>query len=320
MISIDVRNVNDGYNRLTRLVAQLGKLSDSRNGKVLSLECPVMVKMRSPCERVLFDVARRANPFFHLFEAMWMLAGSDQVGPVRFYNSQMYTYSDDGERFNAAYGYRWRKHFGYDQIERAIEMLRANPKDRRVVISMWDPRDDLGSDSLDIPCNQQIIPRVYEGKLNFLTTNRSNDLIWGLMGANAVHLTILMEYMALRLGLPVGEWVHVSNNLHVYEHHFELIRAVQPDPSLCWVQWPGRQPLLKPDEDYKDFDQDCLDLVAGSLDDFRTEFFDLTVAPLVQAYHKHKAGDHEGAKYDASCIEANDWRRASLLWLKGAKK
>ena len=120
--------------------------------------------------------------------------------------------------------------------------------------------------------------------------------------------------------LPVGEWVHVSNNLHVYEHHFELIRGVQPDPHLAWMSWPGRQPLLTPDEDHKDFDQDCLDLVAGSLDDFRTEFFDQTVAPMVQAYHKHKAGDHDGAKYDASCIEANDWRKASLLWLKGAKK
>ncbi len=320
MISIDVRNVNDGYNRLMRWMTSKAKLGESRNGKVMSLECPTMVKFRMPAERVLYDRDRRANPFFHLFEALWMLAGSDKVAPVRFYNSQMYTYSDDGERFNAAYGFRWRQHFGYDQIQRCVDMIKANPQDRRVVITQWDPLIDLGSASLDIPCNQQIFPRVYDGKLNFLTTNRSNDLVWGLCGANAVHLTMLMEYMAILVGLPLGEWVHVSNNLHVYEHHFDLMRDMQPNPHLSWMPYPKRQPMLTGPEEQMAFDRDCLQLVAGEVDDFESEFFDMTVAPMIQAWHKHKAGDAGGAMYDAQCVESDEWRLAAIQWLKGAKK
>jgi hypothetical protein len=32
-------------------------------------------------------------------------------------------------------------------------------------------------------------------------TNRSNDLCWGMLGANYVHFTILQEYLAARLGV-----------------------------------------------------------------------------------------------------------------------
>jgi thymidylate synthase len=319
MLTIDTRNVNDALPRLCDIIMLKGKIEESRNGKVRVMDGPTMVKFRSPTERVLFDADRNANPFFHLFESLWMLAGSNDVEYVSQFNKQMVSYSDDGQTFNAAYGHRWRRHFGYDQIARSIDMLRDNPYDRRVVITQWDPRADLGSTSLDIPCNQQIMPRVYEGKLNFLTTNRSNDLVWGLCGANAVHLTVLMEIMAHAIGLEVGEWVHVSNNLHIYEHHWDLAKSIRPHSH--WQPYQGTQPLLTHEESYTAFLEDCADFIAGQDDDFRTEFFDGTVAPMIQGWHKwRRDGDLQGAIYDASCVEANDWRIASVRWLKRKQK
>lgn len=319
MLIVDALNVEDAYGKLCRISMSKGRRADSRNGPVVSVEGPTILKMKNPNDRVLYDVQRNANPFFHLFESLWMLAGSNEVKFVQQFNSQIGAYSDDGETFNAAYGHRWRRHFGYDQIARSIEMLRANTYDRRVVITQWDPRGDLGSASLDIPCNQQIMPRVYEGKLNFLTTNRSNDLIWGLMGANAVHLTVLMELMARALDLPLGEWVHVSNNLHIYERHWDLARSVTPYPM--YLPRPKNQPLLVEGETYEDFIQDCECFITGQDDDFRTEFFDGTVAPLIQGWHKwRRDGDLDGAIYDASCVEADDWRKACVQWLKRKQK
>lgn len=319
MLIVDALNVEDAYGKLCRISMSKGRRANSRNGPVVSVEGPTILKMKNPNDRVLYDVQRNANPFFHLFESLWMLAGSNEVKFVQQFNSQIGAYSDDGETFNAAYGHRWRRHFGYDQIARSIEMLRANTYDRRVVITQWDPRGDLGSASLDIPCNQQIMPRVYEGKLNFLTTNRSNDLIWGLMGANAVHLTVLMELMARALDLPLGEWVHVSNNLHIYERHWDLARSVTPYPM--YLPRPKNQPLLVEGETYEDFIQDCECFITGQDDDFRTEFFDGTVAPLIQGWHKwRRDGDLEGAIYDASCVEADDWRKACVQWLKRKQK
>jgi hypothetical protein len=174
------------------------------------------------------------------------------------------------------------------------------------------------------------MPRVYEGKLNFLTTNRSNDVIWGLCGANAVHLTVLMELMARAVGLPLGEWVHVSNNLHIYEKHWDMISRIRADQHVHW--WPyihglngGKgvkpQPLITGDETYQQFMADCEAFVLGQDDDFTTEFFDTTIAPMVQGWHKwRRDGDMAGALYDVSCMEATDWRIACTRWLNRRKK
>ena len=318
MLTIDTYNVKDALPRLCSIIMSKGTVSESRNGKVMVMDGPTMVQFRSPAQRVVLDPDRDANPFFHLFEALWMLAGSNEVSFIQNFNKQIGAYSDDGETFNAAYGHRWRRYFGYDQIAKAIGMLRDNPDDRRVVITQWDPRADLGSTSLDIPCNQQIMPRVCKGRLNFLTTNRSNDLIWGLCGANAVHMTVLMELMAGALEMPLGEWVHVSNNLHIYERHWDLARSIKP--YITWMPQPKTQPLLAKGEAYESFIQDCEAFITGQDDDFATEFFDGTVAPMIQGYHKWKRdGDMAGAIYDAQCVESDDWRQACVSWLRRRK-
>jgi thymidylate synthase len=313
MFTISCRNVNDGYYRILNLIAAKGVIEESRNGKVKVLPAPLLVEVRQPRERVLFDRARDANPIFHLLEACWMLAGARDVAFVSQFNGNMVNFSDDKSIFNAAYGHRWRHHFGYDQIVRAVEMLQANPKDRRVVISMWDPAGDLGSDSLDIPCNQQIFPRIVNGRLEFTTTNRSNDMVWGLFGANFVHLTFLQEWMAGALGVPVGQWYHLANNAHIYEPHWKLLDTPK-DFTYIWSKWPGAQPLLSPGEDAALFRAECVQLVGGKLDGFQSRFLEDTVEPVYASWREWKGGDKEEAIEIAKSIESNDWRRAVISW------
>ena len=67
------------------------------------------------------------------------------------------------------------------------------------------------------------------GVLNMSVTNRSNDIVWGLFGANAVHMSILHEYMAARTESKVGVYTHFSNNAHAYLDTLEKIKEMQPD-------------------------------------------------------------------------------------------
>lgn len=318
-ISIECRNVNDMYSRLLRLTRQYGERQDSRNGAVLALPGMLSVLVTNPHERVLFDADRNANPTFHLLESLWMLAGRDDVEFVAKYNSNMRNFSDDGVRFNAAYGHRWRNHFGVDQLLAVIDKLKSNKLDRQVVLSMWDPTDDLtNKTTLDRPCNLLAIFRIDKGRLNMMTTNRSNDIVFGLAGANAVHLTVLQEFVARAVGVGVGCWNHCSANAHVYETHWDLMKKVENYPS--WMPYVGSQPLLAGEENYLDFLADCEDMCRGKTDDFRTDFFFGTVSPLITAWDKWRAGDVVAAMYDLSCIESNDWRAASISWLKRKQK
>lgn len=315
--TIDVRNVNDGYYRTLGVLESRGKKVETRNGPAISLPGVFIANVRQPWERVLFDESRDCNPTFHLLEACWMLAGRRDTEFVSQFNNNIINYSDDKEIFNAAYGHRWAEHFGYDQLERAVNMLRGNPNSRRVVIDMWDGYSDLGSSSLDIPCNLMICPRIIDHRLYFTVYNRSNDSVFGLWGANAVHLSFLQEWMAAALCVGIGEWVQVSNDLHIYERHWDLFKADRRH-DMHWAPWPGRQPMVETGKsEYADtFRAECLELCAGKEGGFQSPFLEDTVEPMLAAWREYKAGDKNQALFLASCIEAADWRIATTQWYR----
>lgn len=286
------KNVNYAYDGLMQYVRANGLMENSRNGEVISVQHPLLICFENPRERVLFDSKRRANPFFHLMEAQWMLDGRNDVEGVAKYNPRMAEFSDDGVTLNGAYGYRWFKHFGYDQIVYALEELRRDPNSRRVIVSMWDGRDDLTCFSKDKPCNTSLMFRIVDGALDMTSTNRSNDLVWGLCGANAVHLTYLQEFMATELEVPVGKWYHMTNNLHVYEHHYPLMYG-QRD---LIAEYPALGPQV------------------GT-----PEFTERVLYPIEEAWAFHKRGDYWGAMECTMKIVADDWRLACANWLGGAK-
>ena len=109
---LEVRNVNEALPAALELLEKDGISETSRNGPVLRIPYPVTIAYKRPWERVLFSNARDANPYFHLFESMWMLAGRNDLGWIQQFNSRMSEFSDDGISLHGAYGYRWRKWFG----------------------------------------------------------------------------------------------------------------------------------------------------------------------------------------------------------------
>ena len=177
----------------------------------VTLPEPVLLEIARPDERVVACPERDANPFFHLVEAMWILAGRNDVKTLAMFNNRMRDYSDNGLTFHGAYGYRLRLTQGVDQIAVAIQALRKNPGSRQVALQIWDARLDLGSQSKDIPCNDFVFLRVRNtlaggNVLDLSVANRSNDVIWGAYGANAVQFAFLQEYIAAHLGWGIGRW------------------------------------------------------------------------------------------------------------------
>jgi len=79
MFEIVGRNINSAWVDGVRLLKQSGVRRSSRNGDVLELPSGCVTRYLRPMERVLFCAVRDANPFFHLFEALWILAGRDDV-------------------------------------------------------------------------------------------------------------------------------------------------------------------------------------------------------------------------------------------------
>jgi len=325
MYVVRARNVNDAIIKGMDLLQNMGVSRSSRNGDVHMMDMPVTTVYERPTERVLFWPERDANPFFHLYEAVWMLGGCNDVERVRWFVKTMGRFSNDGLTFEGAYGYRWLRYFDRDQLEIVASRLRDMPDDRRSVVGMWDPSHDLSFDnrSKDVPCNTHIYFGIVDGRLDMTVCNRSNDIIWGCYGANVVHFSFMQEYMAHVIGVPVGRYFQMSNNFHAYDDVF-LPLISKPRAEFGNDYYRARQveamPLIQNNEDIRDFNQDMMEfLMTGPKDayavNYRTVFFNYTLRPMVEAYAWHKQGNTFAALRSASQIAARDWGQACTEWL-----
>jgi len=322
------------------MLIELGRHEDSRAGKVLVLPAPLMTVTQQPRERVLRSVVRDANPFFHMVEAIWMLAGWDDAATLSFY------VKDFGARFaerqhgdplpessgfiHDAYGRRWRTAFDFDQLDAVVRRLIEDPNDRQCVIAMWDPslrgQDDLLSVWRTRPCNTHLYLRVQEHCLDMTVCCRSNDMIWGGHGANAVHFSVLQEYLAARIDIGVGKLYQLSNNAHVYGTELDRLEkrmgkgALDYDPYTSGEVEP--EPMFtEPSEIDKDI-KSAMHWHNGdrSLPLFSNDWFGTTFVPAVLAFRMYRSGDIAMAIKIAGTIRSSDWRFACVEWLQRRMK
>lgn len=328
---LNVRNVIEALGQGIHLIKASAEPIDSRAGMTLEVPSPVTTVYRNPWERVLISEVRDANPFFHLMEAMWILAGREDVKFLTEFNGRMSDYSDDGVVFNAPYGYRLRNgncNAQLDQLAEVIQLLERDPNSRQAVCQIWD-EDDLVHTTKDKACNMSIVFRIRSGKLCMTVYNRSNDMIWGAYGTNVVQFSMIQEYVAAHLGLPLGEYTQVSNSYHIYTDGAggavwdRLLDGYDADENIYDSVVKNQVHMMQYDMLAMDHD---LKLLFNTYDQFgikelgemqcwKSQYFNRLIIPVLCVYLVHKRhGPTEALKY-AHKIQSDDWRLACEDWL-----
>lgn len=369
-----VRNVCEALPIGVQHVLQYGRRERSRAGDVLVLPGPMITVTLRPTERVLFSAVRDANPFFHLAEATWMLAGQQDARPLDvFVGDFSRKFAEDGGVMHGAYGFRWRKHFMFDQLNQIISMLIEDPTTRQAVLAMWDPSPltlpvdrgdgDVGEDLVggadlsgtwkDRPCNTHAYFRVrfepsktvdgdsmgggWDKFLDLTVCCRSNDLIWGAHGANAVHFSVLLEYVAARAGCQVGVMHQLSNNYHAYDAFMRVLEkrrilgssleaSLMDDRYSHGTDAVAPQPMFN-DPPNIDWDVDAFwrwfvetdDHVEATPPLYHNLWFATTLEPMMRAHRAHRLKRPAEAERWAREVEAPDWSMAAVEWLQRRK-
>jgi len=182
-----------------------------------------------PRQRWILSRMPALNPAFAIAEVFWILAGDNNASFLNYWNPILPRFSGAGKTYHGAYGYRLRNQFGFDQLERAYNILKNNPSSRQVVLQIWDPAADMPTNggvpaSTDVPCNICAIPKVRNGKLEWLQIMRSNDVFLGVPH-NFIQFSTLQEIMAGWLDLELGSYHHISDSLHLYERDVAALGA-----------------------------------------------------------------------------------------------
>lgn len=254
--SVVTDNFADVYNDIAHHIEFQGERVSSRVGDTFEV-LDFKTIIRNPTKRCIGGLGRDMNVFFLLAEALWIWVGRNDVEFLEIFNSKMPQFSDNGKTFNAPYGFRLRHYgknsnhcfvveqkddelvqrddnesssFKMDQIRWVLNLLHTDPDTRRAVISIWNPEFDTVTDSKDIPCNDLLMFKLREGRLNLTIANRSNDLHWGLC-TNVFQFSFLLEIMSEILGVQVGTQTHNSQSLHIYESTMKELKMKQDDTT-----------------------------------------------------------------------------------------
>lgn len=191
-----------------------------------------------------------------IYELLWFIKGDTNVkylqeNGVRIWNE----WADENGNLGPVYGAQWRNFNGQgvDQLADVIERIKANPNDRRLIVSAWNPCQ-IKEMKLP-PCHMMFQFYVANGKLSCMLYQRSCDMFLGVP-FNIASYALLTMMVAKVCNLGVGDFVHTLGDAHIYHNHFEQVKEQL-------TRTPLKLPTMKILRDVKD------------INDFRFEDFAL---------------------------------------------
>ena len=184
-----------------------------------------------------------------VLELLWYLRGEDHIKWLRDEKDCHIwdAWADEDGHVGPIYPVLWRrfpylekseqgewKRKEFDQVKRAIELLKSNPNSRRIVVSTWHP--GLLPQMALPPCHIMYIFNVQNGKLNCHLTQRSGDIALGIPFNLACYSALTMA-IAQEVALELGTFAHTIVDAHIYVNHVDglkeqLTRTPRKLPTL----------------------------------------------------------------------------------------
>ncbi len=164
--------------------------------------------------------------------------------------------------------------------------------------------------------------------LDMTVTCRSNDAVWGAHGANAVHFSMLQEYMAGRIGVAMGTMYQFSNNYHGYVSELDRIGPPHDlDADDPYTQGMVTMPMAAGGADWLMFDTDLATFMQWHdgeymsfgkllpLDAVHNKWFVDVASRVALARYQWTHGCKPTARKTVEAITAMDWRAACIEWM-----
>ncbi len=175
----------------------------------------------------------RKNPIKSpIAEQVWFLTGEKNTNFLRKYTKMWDEFTEADGTITSAYGYRWRHHFGRDQIDQLIKHLTEEPHSRQGVVITWDASDDglygkglKATYKKNAPCPFAFTANIIGGRLCLHNIVRSNDMMLGCP-FDTFGFCLLMYALAQKLEVRPGIYTHTISNAHIYDTHYEGAREL----------------------------------------------------------------------------------------------
>ncbi|MCK5603941.1 thymidylate synthase, partial [Candidatus Pacearchaeota archaeon] len=223
------------YLDLVKFVLENGETKDDRTGtgtlSVFGYQNRFDLREGFPMvttKKVRFDAIVR--------ELLWFLHGSTNINDDDFtkHTPIWDAWADENGDLGPIYGYQWIKWERHEkkgdgtcgvthvnQIQEAIDLIKNNPKSRRIIVSAWNVAD-LPRMAL-MPCHAFIQFNVANGFLDLQLYQRSADIALGVPYNIASYSTLLMM-VAQECDLIPRHFIHTFGDAHIYSNHVDGLK------------------------------------------------------------------------------------------------
>jgi len=120
-----------------------------------------------------------------------------------------------------------------------------------------------------------------------------------------VHFSFLLEYMAYRIGVPLGSYHQITNNLHIY-------------PEMNWKpdNWNFEELMEFTPVPFDATDTEIQLIADNDLTyTYESAFLRTVAVPMLLAYDLYTEGKMADAMEVVNGLPAADWRVAAMTWL-----
>jgi len=202
-------------------------------------------------------------------ELLWFISGSSDVKELQKLGCHIWDQNAEADYWKPKakfegdlgriYGVQWRRWKApdgreVDQLQKAIDTIKNNPTDRRIIVMAWNP-GELGEMALP-PCHAFFQFFVADGKLSMQMYQRSCDMFLGVP-FNIASESLMLHMVAQVTGLEPGEFVHTLGDAHIYHNHFDQVKE-----QMSRKPYPLAKIRLNPAiKDINDFTMDDIELV-----------------------------------------------------------
>ena len=153
----------------------------------------------------------------------------------RLYLDSIYLHNYEEGDCGPIYGFQWR-HFGtpyrgydynynglgVDQLQNCIDLIKRDPKSRRIFMSAWNPVQL--NDMCLPPCHVSYQFYVNDKEeLSCMMYQRSGDMFLGIP-FNIASVSLLVYIIALITNTKPGKVSIVIGDAHIYEDHIEQVK------------------------------------------------------------------------------------------------
>lgn len=166
---------------------------------------------------------RKYFPHVAAAEVAWQLLGTKDPSFIMRHAPKVWgKFIEDGE-LKTAYGYRWKEHFGRDQLDMAVRELVENPSNRQLYVSAWDPSSDGlgGKQPLNIPCPVGFAISRFIDDLHMSVHVRSSDTFVGLP-YDVMGYALMLDAIAAETGCRPATLAFTLAHAHIYEPHWQM--------------------------------------------------------------------------------------------------